>query len=147
MKLTLRSPEVALLNRILMAPDSIGQPSNLQQPHPIYQASDATGSKQVIALRKWLEQRVMEPTGRGGSQFKVDAVYKGGLKQTYVNRLIEVMDHYKALGMAATKDSEAYWNIYDQLKGNKIVDENLDDVEDIEDDADDPEQEGGKDDD
>lgn len=89
-------------------------------PLRIYQASDGPGARQLVALQKWLEEKVFErvTNERGVEEFKF-VEKEVGLKKVYVDRLLEMLAHYKNLGLTGLM-AEPYWRLLDALEGRQF---------------------------
>ena len=135
MKIKLGRREINLLHRVVCQPESVALPRNPTQPHPPYEASDRTGAKMLSKLIKVIRTKIMVETGP--NQWEIPERWEGGIKQTFADKLLEIMIHYSALGMSSTWVQE-YWTIRDQLEGKRM---DADDISEVLDDEDGEEEE------
>lgn len=89
---------------------------------PHYKAKDKGGARQILSLQRWISQELKEVDGK---EIPEGWFKELSLQKTYVDRLIDMLDHYKDLGqMAGTM--EFYWQLRDALEGKNFED-SLDD--------------------
>lgn len=125
MKIKLGRAEIGLLHRMVCQPETIAVPKNPTQPHPPYEAPDRSGAKMLAKLIKVVRTKIMKETG--SNSWEIPESWEGSIKQTFVDKLSEIVVHYQALGMSSTFVQQ-YWNIRDQLEGKTVVDDDLSDV-------------------
>lgn len=92
MELKLSQTAVSMLFRMFF------QPATLQDDKP-YQAKDAIATQDVYNISRWLSDRVFTKVNEGTEQERfVFKAWTGKLKQNYVKRIKEVVEHYKKSG-------------------------------------------------
>ena len=91
-----------------------------------YVAKDKTGQKQLIALKRWVEEKVMEKAAVEGDDFKFQD-YEGAIPKAYVDRLVAIMDQYEQIGRMASVMCEHFAELYAILKGKE-----MDEIDDLE---------------
>lgn len=126
MKFTLNQKSFVYLNHLLRNPGALGLHLLGKNQDAQYRTKDNTGARQVLSLQKWIAKEVEEFKGK--NEIPDDWSKTLGLKKVYVDRLIEMLDHYKELGNCPEK-MEFYWQLRDALEGRKFED-GLDDPSD-----------------
>jgi hypothetical protein len=115
--------EIGLLNAFLREYQNLPM-NEIMPPLRPYQAKDKPGAKQIAALQRWLEKKVMEKKVEGtGYKFND---WSGSLPKVYVERLLEIVKHYEPLGMLPTVFMQDYWSLRAKLEGEKP---DFDDIE------------------
>lgn len=118
MKFTVNKDSLLFLFNMLRNPIALGDRDRVPQ----YKASDNVVARELMSLQKWI-------TGIADANKDVtlDAAFKLelSLKKSYVNRAIDMLEHYKDLGRMATS-AESYWRLRDALEG-KDFEASLDD--------------------
>jgi hypothetical protein len=107
-----------------------------------YKADDDGAKRQLLALQKWMEKKLLvkrapDPSkGEKGTkdiidypELEEDETIKVGINKTYVDRLKIMMKHYKKLGGLSSM-VEPWLKLTDALDGTKF--EVNDDVEEVE---------------
>lgn len=86
----------------------------------IYQAKDMPGAKQLSSLQNWIESKLLFKN-KVNEPLQAQA-YDGSLKQVYVDRLKEIMEHYQKAGFS-TAFCKAYVSLMAKLKGETVTDD------------------------
>ncbi len=119
MKFVVNQKSIIFLNNILRNQNALGLHLLGKSGDQHYRTKDNTGARQILSLQKWIEKEVDE--FKGAKEIPEDWTKELGLKKVYVDRLIEMLDHYKDLGnLPATM--EFYWHLRDALEGRKFED-------------------------
>lgn len=121
MHLCLDRSALRLLDRMIRNPGTLG----LQEVGPQFQqwrAKDEAGAKEILRLQKWLEMKVFERVSEDA--FKIPEKWEGGLPQTYVDRLLEVVKYYEPLGFLPAHVQD-YFNLRNALEGKTGEDKAL----------------------
>lgn len=97
MKLVLTEKAASLLWQVVVQPNTLNTALCLGNPtFKHYVAGDVPAMKQVASLQKWVREKVgVEDSKTGQVTFEDVTV---GLKQTYVDRVLAMLEHYKDLG-------------------------------------------------
>jgi hypothetical protein len=106
-------------------PETIAKPNRPTEQHTPYEASDRTGAKMLGKLIKVMRTRILTETGP--NQWSIPEKWEGNIKQTFADKLLEIVIHYSALGMSSMFVQE-YWNIRDQLEGKELQEDDFSDV-------------------
>jgi hypothetical protein len=85
-----------------------------------YHAKDQIGARDIISLQVWLRRQWKERDLN--KQQNDDTFTEFILKKHYIKRVLEMLDHYKALGDNAIT-GESYWNLRDPLEGRTTAKE------------------------
>ena len=105
MELELTDMEISLLNIAIRSPERIQQ---AQLPGSAYPCAEPETAREVIQLKRWLEEKVFrkeivkdaqgnavkQPDGTEAFNY-IWSKWKGNLKQRYVTRLLSILEHYK----------------------------------------------------
>jgi len=135
-RFTLTKVTAGFLDAVVRAPGLLQSAiAMLGQPHfAHYTAKEEQNSRMVIALRKWLEEKVL--IKRGENEYVPhDEDIRVGLKKPYINQVKAMLTHYKALGQLSV-GSEPYWELMDILEGKKFVVDDPSDEDEEEDEGD-----------
>ena len=89
----------------------------------LYQAKDMPGAKQVRALQQWAETKL---TIKKDKEIEFQA-FEGGLKQVYVDRLKEILEHYQKIGFS-TAFCKNYVTVMAKLKGETITEDSCEEL-------------------
>ena len=115
MKLVLTERATSLLWQVVVQPNTLNTGVCLGNPtFKHYVATDVPAMKQVASLQKWVREKVAFEDEKT-NQVKFDAVTVG-LKQTYVDRVMDMLGHYKELGKTPLY-VQAYLELEAALKG------------------------------
>ena len=116
MKFTVNKDSLLFLFNMLRNPMALGDRV------PQYKACDNVVARELLSLQKWI-------TGIADANKGValDAAFRLelSLKKSYVNRALDMMEHYKDLGRLVAS-AESYWRLKDALEG-KDFEASLDD--------------------
>jgi len=135
MKLELDVPMIRWIHTIVCVPEIL--PTQMlggRGEFAHYKGKDVASTKQHVSLQKWVKARLCDDTEK---QNFVPGTYS--LNQSLVDRLKEIHEHYKQLGMLATF-AEAFVKVEAVLKGEKYIED--DSWEDPADEEDEGEGEG-----
>ena len=123
MKITLTKEAVFLLNLMLRQPQQLplaraGMMQANQMPSE-FKSPDVKHAKKVATLRKWLEEKVMEPEREENKKealaFRYRA-YDGSLMQSYCEVVMDIVKFYQPIGML-TDFTTTWTEIYDVFEG------------------------------
>ena len=125
MKFTVNRISAPFLNNLLRNVGALGTHLLGGSNFPHYKVNDKSGARQLLSLQRWIEKELKELDGK---EIPTGWTKQLTLQKTYVDRLIDMLDHYKDLGhMSAT--AEYYWQLRDVLEGRNFED-SLDDPSD-----------------
>lgn len=128
MKFKVNRVSAPFLNNLLRNVHGLGTHLLGSPNFPHYKAKDKSGARQILSLQRWIEKELKELDGK---EIPEGWVKELTLQKTYVDRLLDMLDHYKDLGqMAGTM--EFYWQLRDTLEG-KDFEASLDDPSDCSD--------------
>lgn len=97
MKLVLTEKAASLLWQVVVQPNTLNTALCLGNPtFKHYVAADVPAMKQVVSLQKWAREKVVNEDAKTGQVTFEDVTV--GLKQTYVDRVLAMLEHYKELG-------------------------------------------------
>ena len=143
MKIAFDSPMIYLLNGMVRANRALplaDAGANPAAPLGVYKAPDEAGQRQMIALQKFIEKKFLAYRGpRAGEgpedirdfiPLEEDETIIVGISQSYVNRIKDMMKHYKAIGQLASM-VEPWIKLQDALEGKvfKVDDDVEEDLE------------------
>jgi len=117
MNFTVNKDSLVFLFNMLRNPMALGD-------CPQYKASDNVVSRELLSLQKWITGITLDISSKNivlDKDFQRDL----SLKKSYVNRVIDMMEHYKDLGRLVAS-AESYWRLRDALEG-KDFEASLDD--------------------
>ena len=117
MNFTVNKDSLVFLFNMLRNPMALGD-------CPQYKASDNAVSRELLSLQKWITGITLEISSKNIALDK-DFQRDLSLKKSYVNRVIDMMEHYKDLGRLVAS-AESYWRLRDALEG-KDFEASLDD--------------------
>ena len=119
MKFTVNKDALLFLFNMLRNPMALGDRV------PQYKACDNVVARELLSLQKWITDIADVHKG-----VTLDAAFRLelSLKKSYVNRVIDMMEHYKDLGRVVAS-AESYWRLRDALEG-KDFEASLDDPRD-----------------
>jgi len=109
---------------------------NPQNPLPLYKAPDEAAQRQMVALQKWVEKRLLVKKRDDGKSLDYPELGDGetvsvSLRQAYIDRIKELMKHYEKIGQLSQM-VEPYLKLKDALDGKKFeYDEAVEDVEEV----------------
>ena len=122
MKFKVNRVSAPFLNNLLRNVHALGTHFLGIPNFPHYKAKDKAGARQILSLQRWIGQELKELDGK---EIPEGWTKELTLQKTYVDRLLDMLDHYKDLGqMAGTM--EFYWQLRDALEGKNFED-SLDD--------------------
>lgn len=123
MKFFLTRDEMVLLNLFVREP-SPQMESIIKQ----YSVTDQDVAKQVIRLRKWLEAKVFEPLKTDPEKpdritgYNFPERRDVGLKQVYLERLLDILKHYEPVGRQIGV-AHLYYPLLWKLKGESVAED------------------------
>lgn len=118
MNFTVNKDSLVFLFNMLRNPMALGDRI------PQYKASDNVVARELLSLQKWITGITLDISSKN---IALDAEFRRelSLKKSYVNRVIDMLEHYKDLGRMVAS-AESYWRLKDALEG-KDFEASLDD--------------------
>jgi len=118
MNFTVNKDSLVFLFNMLRNPMALGDRI------PQYKACDSVVARELLSLQKWITGITLEISNKN---IPLDKDFKRelSLKKSYVNRVLDMIEHYKDLGRLVAS-AESYWRLKDVLEG-KDFEASLDD--------------------